>query len=978
MTAVVFFLGAAGSVSCSEALPRRLPATTSRAAAVVLASHTSAATTTTSASQGQPSHYSWNTHDVLKIHIVLQQPQTIIDAGSFVVDSATATGAPTQLLCDLSALVLTVEEWMSSMASSTTKRQDEKTVLHRQVLEGVRTRSPPSGGQNSPGKNDTSSDAANTATTITLLVPHASDAASKGPLPSRDARTFVVTLWKQNNENNNTMVTRRLATTTPHRATTITEVTLEYPQEDCRFDEGNEDTTQGKSGNVTSMIVVLLGLWVWKWWGIKEAPRNHVAPGSPLLQQDGLLYQGSCSSASRNEPEDPASQRDDEEDVEDASQTSSSNSSHVPLQDIIRDTVAHLLLQQQQNQQQNMTTVDVGRQQPQPGVLPIVHQWQRKEQQQVLPQPPQPPAISRLATIDDSSLPLAENSSFPTFMMAANQQWSQGMAQARHLSNDSELPDSIRNLLAAAGESDDDGDEGDHEVGPPKQLPPAPQRPLNGFDEEGTIAPGMEEKQVDGKTSHPVVAGGIGEEKKAQTVAPSTACRPPKATQPQKATGNAVDPTTTTNPSTCNPSPQEEEESSGSPDTTSWVEQENQLPEAHLQRGHEILTQYSVPSQSLQEGPSGKATSNEAPNKEEQPTGNNKVAFRTPPQRYLAATEHVRVNGVRVVTGGSEPNQRTAPSDHSPPNYGSCEDDASKAASSESTFGGCTTGRQPPSRQSLPSLATQPPMEDERMGESSHTAMALAATEGSKTESAVLPSPHSFAKVAQVPLTAPGVETDEGPKPAADDDDESSYVSTLPPDSDYVSDDVVGVNKRKASSSGETPRSSADTIFTPPPMCTLLHRQGDQTCLKPQQPSLNGASTQEDGTLEQKSVEELERSRHHAPVFDAPEPSSGSKFGSLHERDFDDSSSVQVVQIVQTEGRSSYKKRKARPFSASQIVPDWVPSKRLQSAAHNFMEDTMFQMATDTNDSARKVAVPKAISIRPHGYNGRNNGELAA
>ena len=90
--------------------------------------------------------------------------------------------------------------------------------------------------------------------------------------------------------------------------------------------------------------------------------------------------------------------------------------------------------------------------------------------------------------------------------------------------------------------------------------------------------------------------------------------------------------------------------------------------------------------------------------------------------------------------------------------------------------------------------------------------------------------------------------------------------------------------------------------------------------------------------------------------------------------DPDDQSSVVFVTLAPPIVKN---KRKSRPFSASQIVPDWVPSKGLQVASKNFDRDSKWDIgfvgggnscgkAPRTKKTPRpKISpIPKSISTR--------------
>eukprot|EP00934_Nitzschia_sp_Nitz4_P003105 Nitzschia sp. Nitz4//scaffold92_size79448//23744//24733//NITZ4_005387-RA/size79448-processed-gene-0.4-mRNA-1//1//CDS//3329560174//3095//frame0 len=124
--------------------------------------------------------------------------------------------------------------------------------------------------------------------------------------------------------------------------------------------------------------------------------------------------------------------------------------------------------------------------------------------------------------------------------------------------------------------------------------------------------------------------------------------------------------------------------------------------------------------------------------------------------------------------------------------------------------------------------------------------------------------------------------------------DESSYVSTLPPDSDLESDCSTAC--RPNDSKGDTGDIGRGT--TP----SENQDQGVQNLRKR---SISNA------TATNFAAPKRQRRNHRKPP---PSPSS-----------------VEIVLV---------KCIQKRPFAASQVVPDYIPSRRLQSASQSFMDDS--------------------------------------
>lgn len=209
----------------------------------------------------------------------------------------------------------------------------------------------------------------------------------------------------------------------------------------------------------------------------------------------------------------------------------------------------------------------------------------------------------------------------------------------------------------------------------------------------------------------------------------------------------------------------------------------------------------------------------------------------------------------------------------------------------------------------------------------------------------------------------------EGDCPS-DKDSSKSYVSTLPPDSDLVSEDPA-TNQQESAQSQIACDGHEPTPRLPLHVLPIMNDDQPSTdkpedhafcpspSPKPRQQSPNNTSTKSG-----------KRQREEYPF--TPTEDSNVRRGRDHQHDADlgqsqthDSPSVTLIQV--THAASSSRKRKVRPFSTSQIVPDWIPSKGLQSISNDFVEDSTWNIMMGSHLTARltpSIPVPKSINVR--------------
>lgn len=223
------------------------------------------------------------------------------------------------------------------------------------------------------------------------------------------------------------------------------------------------------------------------------------------------------------------------------------------------------------------------------------------------------------------------------------------------------------------------------------------------------------------------------------------------------------------------------------------------------------------------------------------------------------------------------------------------------------------------------------------------------------------------------------------------DDSSSSYVSTLPPDSDLVSEDANiqpphrelpksglnvgdglahGNNSPRPSfesgspqeppqpwSTNDCPNSSSVAIDANEHGKAISAKGRDQLFPSPS----SAFEVRGKRALDESPSSLLSPRDAKVPRLDEPEEIDFP----MANNECDDLSSVEIFQVTSPLIK---KKRKSRPFLASQIVPDWVPSKGLQVASENF-EDSKWTIglgdaSSTKTPNAKPSVIPKAISIR--------------
>jgi hypothetical protein len=173
---------------------------------------------------------------------------------------------------------------------------------------------------------------------------------------------------------------------------------------------------------------------------------------------------------------------------------------------------------------------------------------------------------------------------------------------------------------------------------------------------------------------------------------------------------------------------------------------------------------------------------------------------------------------------------------------------------------------------------------------------------------------------------------------------EESYVSTLPPDSDYVSDDDPSLlflgcstsesqafESQSIADSGKNERKqrgiSNDPRFRKRRKLSRYDGLPDKTALT------------RDATLAVINLETLQKE-------------------SSKETDLD---SVEVVRVIIPD---KLKKRGKRPYRKSNYVADWVPSNELQSMSQAFLHEESWDMVTPNLQTSSNIRVPKSISLQ--------------
>ena len=179
-----------------------------------------------------------------------------------------------------------------------------------------------------------------------------------------------------------------------------------------------------------------------------------------------------------------------------------------------------------------------------------------------------------------------------------------------------------------------------------------------------------------------------------------------------------------------------------------------------------------------------------------------------------------------------------------------------------------------------------------------------------------------------------------------------SYVSTLPPDSDQGSDNLIT----------QLPSDS------PSPMLQFYKESNFEE--KPP------VGTSPISPIENKGMtgpEKLPKQRKRlledpvgSMLISSTRDTKCSRLDAGETADDDNSSApVEVLKVIYKPSPEK-RRRKSRPFSASHIVPDWVPSRGLQVVSRTFMEESKWKMGSDGTIPSAKTdlsPIPRSINL---------------
>lgn len=173
---------------------------------------------------------------------------------------------------------------------------------------------------------------------------------------------------------------------------------------------------------------------------------------------------------------------------------------------------------------------------------------------------------------------------------------------------------------------------------------------------------------------------------------------------------------------------------------------------------------------------------------------------------------------------------------------------------------------------------------------------------------------------------------------------EESYVSTLPPDSDYVSDDdhsLLFLGRSTSESQAFESQSIANSCENERKKREISNdaRFGKRRKRSRHNGPPDKAALTRDATLTVINLEPLQKE-------------------SSKDTDLD---SVEVVRVIIPD---KLKKRGKRPYRKSNYVADWVPSNELQSMSQAFLHEESWDMVTPDLQTSTNTRVPKAISLQ--------------
>ncbi len=167
---------------------------------------------------------------------------------------------------------------------------------------------------------------------------------------------------------------------------------------------------------------------------------------------------------------------------------------------------------------------------------------------------------------------------------------------------------------------------------------------------------------------------------------------------------------------------------------------------------------------------------------------------------------------------------------------------------------------------------------------------------------------------------------------------EESYVSTLPPDSDYESDEDHPLLLLS---------SQRPTFQDVNPMSKKNSTNNDLECIP------TNASSRKRAKISPRLGIPSKGNSIRDPQLDKE----------LHDKE-GDLESVEVVRVVKPVDR--VEKRTKRPYRKSNYVADWVPSNELQSMSHHFLEEESWDMIAPTKrDSSSTSAKPLVKESEP-------------
>ncbi len=167
---------------------------------------------------------------------------------------------------------------------------------------------------------------------------------------------------------------------------------------------------------------------------------------------------------------------------------------------------------------------------------------------------------------------------------------------------------------------------------------------------------------------------------------------------------------------------------------------------------------------------------------------------------------------------------------------------------------------------------------------------------------------------------------------------EESYVSTLPPDSDYVSDDdhllLLSSCQHPEAQTGSSVLNKNSKKNELESISTNANRR-KRTKISPRVGIRNKENSMSDAMFD--------KERHNKDVFE----------------------SVKIVRVVNPVDKLG--KRTRRPYSKSNYVADWVPSNELQSMSHDFLEERSWDITNSSNPWVKKSEEqPKTKKKKPN------------